>query len=402
MTGSDGPVIVNNFFTCRETPLRITTEDYNAIKSEGTCATCKVRFTSLLPTLGTLTPSPYGLTFDIPQMTLEVNGVRHSGFGCVLDVSGSVHALDISGVISTVGSTNTAELHLTFHGDGATTRNSKYVLAIPIRVVANANANKLVGANFFAALGILQRTRPTLGSVISEDTPLLMYRGVSLEGVCGSNSDAGEKYTYLVALKSLTMDQTDFNRLKVLLGNTYKGLRKSAINLASNRRPLVSYIPGIKVTASPLAPSVKKTIQNGYVATEQVKCRPLDSARDISGNLVYVGGPGKYSTLKNELEMAADLRSEFEEAEATADVSRIETILAIVVGVLVGLFITSLIVYYVFIKTESGYSKMSLLYAVARLKDNKAVANAVDAAKGVATAATKGAATAVAATAAAP
>jgi hypothetical protein len=171
MTGSDGPVIVNNFFTCRETPLRITTEDYNAIKSEGTCATCKVRFTSLLPTLGTLTPSPYGLTFDIPHMTLEVNGVRHSGFGCVLDVSGSVHTLDISGVISTVGSTNTAELLLTFHGDGATTRNSKYVLAIPIRVVANANANKLVGANFFAALGILQRTRPTLGSVISEDTP---------------------------------------------------------------------------------------------------------------------------------------------------------------------------------------------------------------------------------------
>ncbi len=226
------------------------------------------------------------------------------------------------------------------------------------------------GADFFASLGQLQRERPTFGSFLEKDTPLVLYTGTSLEGRVKDSASACtndvQQVQYLVALKPLFLRFSDKTRLYARLtgiGSPYTGPVQAKMPITSVKLALISYIPSILLTE----PTMPKKIVNGYVETAQVKCRPLDQSRDIMGSKVYVGGPGPDRSLKDELQNAADLSKMLGGPEATADVSRIETILAIVLGVALGAFLIAVIVWWAFRK-EGGYSKMSLLWSVAKLK----------------------------------
>ncbi len=378
-------VVANNFLSCNDTPFRIGTGNYREIVRSYTCSTCKVQLTADSPVMVTPSVNSMGLQFNIPNATLEFNGVQHIMDECLLDVSGGVHALDISGVITTTAAAeNTVgggELFMFFNDANDSTH--QYVLAIPIRVVSDTIADDM-SVKFFNSLGKITRSPPSFSSAIPSDTPLLMYRGVSLATQC---TNAGPKYTYLVALKAIRMNVADYNRFRGLLANNtvYRGMRRStttfSVDVKSDKLKLFSYIPRLTIKPSRLAPSTHQQ-RNGYVPTAQVKCRPLNAARDISGNLIYVGGPGDYDTLEKQLSDAANVSKEFGEPEVTTDVSRIETILAITVGVLVGVFLISLIVYFVFMKTEKGYSYGSLLYQFAKLKSWSEAKDAVAKATG--------------------
>ena len=368
MPGSE-PVLTDNYFACGETPIQLTTRDLVEIRRQGTVG-ANVRITSNLQGTGHILPTSQGLAFDLPQTTLEFNGVRHSCYGCLLSIP-AMHSFDISGftyqsrnrsdavqvTIPTIRNTSHAELHLNFKGETSVTSNSFYTLVYPIQI-----GNDGIGVNFFASLGQLQRSRPTFGSLLTEDTALLLYKGTSLEGrlkgpAC---SDAVQKVFYLVALKPLIMRQSDLTRFKTQLTSSgsydAKKLPVDSRPISSLKRPLISYIERILITA----PLQKRQIQNGYVETEQVKCRPLDVTRDIKRNgnkeMVYVGGPGNYKTLRNELQDAADFSKSLEDPEATMDISKLETILAIVFGVLIGIVFIAIILWF-FLKKDGGYLK---------------------------------------------
>ncbi len=343
---------------CVETPLKfedVSGTALNDLKRSNACPTCKVRLTSLLAGTGFVRPISQGLSFDSPQTTLEFNGVRHSIEECILTFP-AMHCISIPGM--PYSDISGAELQVRFRGETTTTNNSRYVLVMPIRIGDG------VGAELFASLDVIQRSRPTLGSLVT-DTPFLLYKGVDVAGLTKKNKvcdDSRQKVFYLTALKPLHMRIADYVRLKAKAeaGEEYKMGQGPAIagaTLPDAKKALISYIPNIIVTAAKL-PKTKTP----YVQTAQVKCRPLDMTRDIKGDTLYVGGPGQYKTLKDELASAADPTLGIGEPEASFDVSRVESILAIVLGVLLGIVIISFIAWYVFKWTTAHYPQVATLY----------------------------------------
>jgi len=208
-----------------------------------------------------------------------------------------------------------------------------------------------------------------------------MYRGVDIDGLTASNkasmcADTRQKVNYLVSLTPLHMLPVDLARLKRKAGiqSGVGNAAKASTPITDAKSKLLSYIPNINVNSA-VAP---KTVQNGYVQTAQVKCRPL-AAGDIKGDKVYVGGPGTYRSLEEELKRGGDPTGELGVPDASFDVSRVESILAITIGVIVGIVVVSLIAWGVF-RTSKRYLAMVRLYDLAKIKDeatSKAVNTAI-------------------------
>lgn len=362
--------ITDGYFSCSQTPVKMSTAQLEIIKTSYICTTCKVRITAPIGAPSTLLATSQGLVFDSPQASLEFNGMRHSIRSCLLTIP-PMHSIgDISGIV--------AELHMIFAGETSDTRNSMYSLIFPIK-----SGDGTPSSAFFASLGNLQRTTSSIGGILSSDTPLLLFRGISVyeprtakNAMCDDSSTM--KVNYLYALKQLTMSQKDFIRFKTALAvsaeyKTSGGPVVGTTMIPENKISLISYIPKLLVTTSVLK---TKTVQNGYVETAQVKCRPLDQSRDIQGNKIYVGGPGEYRTLKDELENAANPIRGLEEPDASADVSKIESILAVGIGVVIGVAVLGVATWYWFKWSEMKYEKSSIQYATAKLKKAVESANA--------------------------
>lgn len=364
-------VVVNNFLACNESPLKYTA-DAAALKTlaeSQPCGNCKVRISSLIAGTGFVRPHPQGLSFDSPQTALEFNGMRHSIQECILTFP-AMHFIDVPNMPAAV--TRDAELQVKFRGDTSATLNSFYTLVIPMK------RSDGKGADLFASLDTLGRSKPTLGSVLPTG-PFLMYKGVDIDGLTVSNTasmcvDTRQKVNYLVSLTPLHILPVDLERLKRKAGITGEGnAAKARAPITDVKSKLLSYIPAITVNSS-LTP---KTVQNGYVQTAQVKCRPL-AAGDIKGDKVYVGGPGTYRSLEEELKTGGDPTGALTAPDASFDVSRVESILAITIGVIVGIVVVSLIGWGVF-RMSKRYLAMARLYDLAKIKD-ETTSNAVKAA----------------------
>ncbi len=268
------------------------------------------------------------------------------------------------------------ELHMLFRGDA--NRSSLYSLVIPLEIGSSASTP------FFASLGTLQRTQLSIGAILPANMPLLLFRGASIytRTANAPTCEDGrvDKINYIYGLKRLRLAQKDVDRFKGLLNSHTPytnggGPVVGTTAIPANKLSLISYIPKLLITSSKVMGTGTKAVQNGYVETAQVKCRPLDPARDIKGSKVFVGGPGESRTLKDELEDAANPNAGLAEAEASPNVEKIESVLAILIGVLLGVVTISFIVWFVFKHTELKYNKNNLLYAAAKLKEATAGAN---------------------------
>jgi hypothetical protein len=217
--------------------------------------------------------------------------------------------------------------------------------------------------------------------------PLLLFRGASIYTRTANaptcEDGTVEKINYVYGLKRLTLAQKDVDRFKRLLNaytpyTTGGGPLTGTTAIPPTKLSLISYIPKLLVTSSKVTGTGTKAVQNGYVETAQVKCRPLDPARDIKGSKVFVGGPGESRTLKDELEDAANPKVGLAEPEASANVEKIESAIAIVIGVLVGVVIISFIVWWWYKNTELKYNENNLLYTAAAMLDKAAAATGVN------------------------
>lgn len=369
--------LTDNFLDCQQSPLNYTADadQYETLRENQPCGNCKIRISSLIAGTGFVRPHPQGLSFDSPQTALEFNGVRHSIIECVLTFP-AMHHIDVSGVVK-FADISDAELQVKFRGDTSATLNSFYTLVIPINTKITGK-----GVDLFASLDTLGRSKPTMGSVLPTG-PFLMYKGVDIDGLTVSNknsacADTRQKVNYLVSLTPLHMLPVDLIRLKKRAGVTdtsSEGNAAKAGTSVTTKLPLLSYIPSITVNSS----LVPKTVQNGYVQTAQVKCRPL-AAGDIKGDKVYVGGPGTYRSLEEELKTGGDPTGALTVPDASFDVSRVESILAITIGVIVGIVVVSLIGWGVF-RMSKRYLAMTRLYDLAKIKDeatSKAVKTAIN------------------------
>jgi cytoskeletal protein RodZ len=94
----------------------------------------------------------------------------------------------------------------------------------------------------------------------------------------------------------------------------------------------------------------------------------LNRARDISGNLIYVGGPGDYTTLKGEMDGTAGRFRGLEEPDASTDVSRIETLLGVTIGIVIAVAVLGVGVWWWFNRTEAKYNKAVLTQALSYIE----------------------------------
>ena len=341
--------VSNTYFTCSETPLSLTAAQLTTIQKNQAYDT-SVRISALSSGTGTIAAIPEGVLIDgSVSNSLSTNGQNYTWIDTRLVIPGLHVFNDVTPV---------AELCIYFKNDKRAT--DIYCICIPVQVGQGR------GTPYFASLGVLQRSRPSFTTLLGS-TAFIQYRGVDLrdrtEESCKNNvlapsstqSVQGNIRNYAVALEPAYIQQRDLTRLKASSGNTltYKAKPVAA------KSTLISYISSIEIATN----AATKTVANGYVETAQVKCRPLDRTRDISGNLIYVGGKERKGDSSLEDELEGNATYDESKTKPTIDGSDIETILGIVLGAVIGIVVIAFVVVWVFRKTETNYLGTLKLYS---------------------------------------
>jgi hypothetical protein len=365
---SSSSKLTDNYFKCSESPILLTPSQVAEVKRLYSAAD-SYRVSALISGTGTVSVVPDGLSIaGSTSNVLVANTVNCNWNESRLVVPGA-HAVISNGGTDLVK--GDAEFQVYFKSDKRAT--DIYCICIPVFIGSGR------GRDYFASLGLLTRSSPLFTSLWSESTGFLQYTGKDLRNrtptTCGTDAN---KVRYLVATEPAYINVNDLSRLKTSLttANGYKaGPTPQSV---SNKLSLISYIPSIAVSSA--STSETRKVANGYVEQAQVKCRPLDQKRDISGNMIYVGGNELRgdTTLDKELQDAAKFQEgEIPTPSGAIQSSDIETILGIVLGVVVGIVVIAFLVVWLLRKTETRYLKTLKNYSTAGFESTSQLAKAV-------------------------
>jgi hypothetical protein len=148
------------------------------------------------------------------------------------------------------------------------------------------------------------------------------------------------------------MEAPDFNRLVSYQdSNIYKGPPRPLTDAMKARvLALVTLIPALTCKESPLS-------KDPGVAPKALKCYRIDKYKNIINNKVYVGDQKPpNTTLQDELDGKEDTTTE---PPASVQPGDIEYVISIIIGVVAGLGLCSLVAYFIWNNTFSGYAKVS-------------------------------------------
>ncbi len=338
--------LTENYFKCSESPISLTQTQIDDVKRLYS-AVDSYRVSALISGTGTLSVVPDGLSIaGSTSNVLVANNVNCNWNESRLVVPGA-HVVIYNKSEELVK--GDAELQVYFKSDKRA--SDIYCICIPVLVGSGR------GRDYFATLGLLQRSPPLFSSLWSTSTGFLQYTGKDLRNrtplTCLTDVN---KVRYLVATEPAYININDLNRLKTNLTSTNGYNSGPMPQSVSNKLSLISYIPSIAVSSA--STSETRKVANGYVEQAQVKCRPLDQKRDISGNMIYVGGKELRgdTTLDKELQNAAEFqKGEIPTPSGAIQGSDIETILGLVLGVVVAIVVIAFLVVWVFRKTETRY-----------------------------------------------
>jgi len=347
---------MDNAFGCAETPVWIPS-GFNITRIPP-CGSCDLRLIAKLAGPGNVTPLPEGLLInENPTASLRINGLGHNLVAAILTFPGAHRLPDRQEVCD-------AELMLYFQNDRDSTKH--VCLCLPV------DAGVGIGTRYFGTLatGIL-KGRPTVETLIPAGATFISYKGADMRGRDAKRSRLRSKcdpvssfVTYYLCLKPIYISPIDYKRLKTrfLEEDTYVGPVKPLADAVVDRLIRIGlFVSGIKVGEDNV---VAKT------STNNLKCYKIDPGRDIKDGRVYVGGEkAPKRTLQDELAMKddglageGDALGEFASKSGTIKPGSIEKILAIVIGVTIGLILCATIAYFVMRKTFDNYIPASHLY----------------------------------------
>jgi hypothetical protein len=328
---------------CDQVPIRLPADVRTTDVAIADCRSCKLRLVALTAGTGVLTKRANGVlsVSENPTTSLYLNGLEHTLIDAAIHFPTSQRHTFVASV---------AEAR--FYFQRTTKHTERIVLCIPI-VVAAANA-----ANYFQTLGQITSKQATMATLLREDTVFLQYLGA-----IGCAEKEPRPAQWIVSLTPARIRQSDMDRLVKLAGGTEDDSRRKT-PIAPNQLSLLTRIRSI--TLQTKDSRIRSTAGAAQTTTAQIKCRPLDRARDIRDGKIYVGGdavPGD-STLEKELEQAAykdavGAGSDPVPGLAPADIERT---MAIVFGVAIGLLIVSVFVVFYFRRTTWGYDAVQNQY----------------------------------------
>jgi hypothetical protein len=319
--------VANSFFGCAESPVWIP-NDFDITRIPD-CKSCNLRLTSPVPGSGTLNVRVDGLLVDEnPLTTLSINGIMHNLAETVLMIGGA-HRLP--------GRSEpcVAELALYFKS----TRDFSQVACLTLPIdVGSGGANK-----YFETLGTLKTGRPVVSSIVPAGASYLLYRGADLRGRSARSKvpsafcdPVKSVVTFYVCLKPIFMTNADYQRLVARAGKDRAGPPSPLTPVVNSRLiELTTLVKGIQI-------GLPKPVGSGSGATalggpgypvKSMKCFRIDPNRDIVKDKVYVGGQGKPTSLKKELEPEA------EEGMLPGDIqSFLSKLLGISIAIIIGAF----------------------------------------------------------------
>ena len=230
-----------------------------------------------------------------------------------------------------------------------------------LAVVIPITIDDAKGMPYFTEVDNNQRVI-ALDTIITKDAPALVYKGIDLQGRDGSKKQTSAQC--LSTTSNLTwyifsptfIKQADAKRIRsinVPKTNT-NPVPDHEITLARARQ-MCMIIPSVKLKKDVIASAAAATSKNDVFLTRALQCQRIDPSKDVKGDKVYLNGPAT-STLSSELDDAANLNKSVDAGtKSSIRAKTIEDLLAIIIGVSVGLILISVVVYYIFKTMYKGY-----------------------------------------------
>lgn len=354
--------VADKLFTCQETPVWTpATFDPSSLSP---CLSCTLRLSSQLPGPGSLQPSAMGFTVDEnPTTELTINSIQYNLVAAELVMPG-LHRLYGNQTVCD------AEYVISFRNVRDTSK--VVLLCIPL-VIGDGH-----GMGYFTNLGIINRGRPTLSTLISPDTGVLSYPGASLLGRTKTSSapqaicsPISYPVTYYVIQTPSYILGADYQRLHSQVGSSYVGGPVPVTEITMTRATsLLTYISRMKLVGS------SEYAEKDGMNTKALKCYRIDPKKDIKGDKVYIGGAPRENTLAKELQDAASGGSSTSPDDSgSIKPGDIEKIISIILGLILAVVICAAIVYFVWRGTFSKYLSVLKLHAGPPVKGDSLVSS---------------------------
>lgn len=342
----------DNYFGCAETPIAIP---HGFDMARIPTSSYALRLETPVAGTGNITPRLDGLLIDENTLaTFSINGVQHNLVESILLIGGA-HRLP--------NRTTPCAAELCLYFQHTRQFGVQVCVCIPIDTGVGSS-NK-----YFETLGKgIQSSRPTLGTLLTEKSNFLCFRGADLRGRYANSSqnrslcDPVKRITtHYLCLNSILISAPELIRLSSVSGKNRLGPPKPLSPLVNERIiTLGTRIEGIKLVTKP-AHFKESSVADGGIPTTAMKCYRLNPDKDIVGDKVYVGGKGQ--SLQSEL-------NDGSVSEYHATISESSTIMpgdiqrwvGIIIGVTLGVIICSYIVIYVWSGTFRKYFEMQTLY----------------------------------------
>jgi len=201
-----------------------------------------------------------------------------------------------------------------------------------------------------------------LDTIIAKDAPALVYKGIDLQGRDGNKqqkatqcSSTTSNLTWYI-LSPTFIKQADATRLRsIVLPKTNTNPYPDHEITLARARQMCMIIPSVKLKKEVTAAAAVNSEKKDIYLTRALQCQRIEPSRDVKGDTVYLNGPAT-STLSSELNDAANLNKSLDaDSKSSIRAKTVEDLLAIIIGVSVGLILLSVVVYFVFKTIYKGY-----------------------------------------------
>lgn len=205
---------------------------------------------------------------------------------------------------------------------------------------------------YFSEINTGRRTI-NIESLIEKDKPVLIYKGIDLRNRDGAKKQTAPQCQSLTSTLSWFIFPTTF--ISNVDANRMRSFRMPATNTIpapdheitlERARKLCMIIPSVVLKRDS---EEKKRLGNeagaGIYLTRALQCQRIDPIKDVRGDAVYLNGPTE-RTLHKELEDSANLNKSIDaKGKSGVRANDVENILALVVGITVGVICISLLSY---------------------------------------------------------
>ena len=213
------------------------------------------------------------------------------------------------------------------------------------------------GLPYFSEINTGVRTI-TMDTIISKDAPVLVYKGIDLQGrdsdkkqTASQCSSPTSNLTWFV-FPTTFIKSADANRIRqfALPESNTAPFPDHEITL-ERARQMCMIIPKILLKIDKVSESVKQDV----FLTRALQCQRIDPLKDVKEGAVYLNGPPT-SNLSSELDDAANLNKSIEGGPKNSfRAKQIEEIMALVIGITIGIILLGVVTYYIFTTVYKGY-----------------------------------------------